>query len=73
MTPPAPLTDDWLYWDPESVQTYPHSQRLWTGPREPEQLELFGLRNVECRRLSIGGADRVTRQARSTKACQPKR
>jgi hypothetical protein len=43
MMPPGPLADDWLYWDPEAVTSYPHS-RDGDGEdsdREPEQLDLF--------------------------------
>ncbi len=41
MTPPAPLTDDWLYWDPAEVASFPHSREplVWTPP--PVQLDLF--------------------------------
>ena len=39
MMPPAPLADDWLYWDPESVASYPHSRE--NDDSEPEQLDLF--------------------------------
>ena len=42
MTPAGPLSDDWLYWDPQTIDAYPH----WTEPRvedhAPEQLDLFG-------------------------------
>lgn len=48
MMPPGPLADDWLYWDPGAVGSYPHSRE---GPfpngspddsdGEPEQLDLF--------------------------------
>ena len=45
MMPPAPLADDWLYWDPESVATYPHSVEgsVDDADIEPEQLDLFEL------------------------------
>ena len=39
MMPPGPLADDWLYWDPESVASYPHSRE--SDDSEPEQLDLF--------------------------------
>ena len=54
MTPPAPLTDDWLFWDPENIHAYPHSYEPWTAPREPEQLNLFEARN-EGSPLSLDG------------------
>lgn len=41
MIPPAPLTDDWLYWDPVAVASYPHS----TEDAEPQQLDLFHARD----------------------------
>lgn len=44
MIPPAPLADDWLYWDPYAIAAYPHSVDPRDGPdaeRDPEQLELF--------------------------------
>lgn len=53
MMPPGPLADDWLYWDPESVASYPHSREghfldghfrdgIGDDPdTEPEQLDLF--------------------------------
>ena len=50
MMPPGPLADDWLYWDPESVASYPHSREghfldgIGDDPDtepEPEQLDLF--------------------------------
>jgi len=49
--PCGPLSDDWLFWDPATLHTYPHSceadaeygrideKRAETG--RPEQLELF--------------------------------
>lgn len=40
MIPPAPLADDWLYWDPVAVTSYPHSME----DAEPEQLDLFDAR-----------------------------
>lgn len=44
MMPPGPLADDWLYWDPEAVASYPHSRDHDLGDLdvEPEQLDLFG-------------------------------
>lgn len=41
MTPPVPLGDDWLYWDPQAVASYPHSSEPVPAPRPPEQLELW--------------------------------
>jgi hypothetical protein len=44
MMPCGPLSDDWLYWDPETIEAYPHSCALRSSGRDPEQLELFGAR-----------------------------
>lgn len=55
MTPPAPLTDDWLYWDPETISAYPNSHEPWTGLHEPEQLDLFDERNEGSPPASTGG------------------
>ena len=41
MTPPAPLGDDWLYWDPHAMEAYPHSVDACEEDRGAEQLELF--------------------------------
>jgi hypothetical protein len=54
MMPPAPLTDDWLYWDPETILGYPHSHQPRAEPREPEQLDLFDALNKESP-LSLDG------------------
>ena len=56
MTPPAPLTDDWLYWDPEAVASYPHSRERDPGDRdtEPEQLDLFEPAQVERSSRGLG-------------------
>jgi hypothetical protein len=41
MMSPVPLADDWLYWDPLAMHTYPHSRAPRALARKPEQLELF--------------------------------
>jgi len=43
MIPPAALADDWLFWDPHAIETYPHSiDAAGEGAHEDaEQLELF--------------------------------
>jgi len=51
MMPRGPLADDWLFWDPETIFTYPHSdesrdapsefQDVATDTGEPRQLDLF--------------------------------
>ena len=43
MMPPGPLADDWLYWDPGAVGSYPHSRDGGSDDpdTEPEQLDLF--------------------------------
>ncbi|MDX2316158.1 MAG: hypothetical protein QNL90_18990 [Gammaproteobacteria bacterium] len=51
MMPCGPLADDWLFWDPETISTYPHSDAPREAPpelqevpidaREPRQLNLF--------------------------------
>lgn len=50
MMPCGPLADDWLFWDPETICAYPHSDDPETREpackeREPEQLELFEARH----------------------------
>ena len=47
MMPRGPLADDWLYWDPLAIHTYPHSPIHRGVSRAPEQLELFASRNAE--------------------------
>ncbi len=47
----GPLSDDWLFWDPETIFAYPHSRELRAEAMgagevldyssEPLQLELF--------------------------------
>ena len=45
--PCGPLAEDWLFWDPETICAYPHSddaaseEPLAEWREEPEQLELF--------------------------------
>jgi hypothetical protein len=46
MMPRGPLADDWLYWDPLAMHTYPHSCSPRAIAREPEQLELFASPNA---------------------------
>lgn len=43
MMPRAPLADDWLYWDPAAIASYPHSRDSNGGDpdADPEQLDLF--------------------------------
>jgi len=51
MMPCGPLADDWLFWDAETMFTYPHSdepgeasserQEVPANTREPRQLDLF--------------------------------
>ena len=38
MTPRAPLSDDWLYWDPVAIPSYPHSRDYDERVAPPEQL-----------------------------------
>ena len=60
MTPPPMLADDWLYWDPCAIDSYPHSPEAPDEP--PEQLELFEPaakdrcgRAAACERGVVGG------------------
>ena len=51
MMPCGPLADDWLFWDAETIFTYPHSdeppealpglQEIPAAAGEPRQLDLF--------------------------------
>jgi hypothetical protein len=43
MMPCGPLSDDWLYWDPQTIDAYPHSPSpgACRNDGEPEQLDLF--------------------------------
>ena len=41
MMPRGPLADDWLYWDPVAIPSYPHSRDYDERVAAPEQLDLF--------------------------------
>ncbi|MDX1434094.1 MAG: hypothetical protein R3286_16750 [Gammaproteobacteria bacterium] len=55
MTPPGPLGDDWLYWDPLALESYPHSIDTPAEERDEAELDAFDQHEDGCPRCRATG------------------